>query len=108
MPSVTVPIISMTTPSSSLMLKRCWITSSGRKRISFTASATLPAFDLAVEAGLARQRRVHAVGQDHHVGVHLAALAVAAHADAALAVHQQFFHRGLADQQRAGFAHLGR
>ncbi|MDT4880260.1 hypothetical protein FQZ97_1159960 [compost metagenome] len=41
MPSVILPTISITTPSSSPMLKRWRIVSSGMKRISFTASATL-------------------------------------------------------------------
>jgi hypothetical protein len=61
-----------------------------------------------VEAGLARQRAVDAIGQHHHVGIDLAAQAVAAHADHAVLVQQQLVHRGLADQQGAGLAHLAR
>jgi hypothetical protein len=108
MPSVTVPIISMTTPSSFLDVEARLDRLFRHEEDLLDRQRDVLALQFAVKAGLARQRGVHAVGEDHHVRVDLAALAIAAHADAALAVHQQLFHRGLADQQRAGLAHLRR
>jgi hypothetical protein len=64
--------------------------------------------DLAMEAGLAGQGGIDPVGEDDHIGKHLAALAVAAHAHHLVAIHQQAFDGGLADHQRAGFLHLRR
>ena len=60
-----------------------------------------------METGLARQRRIDAIGQDHDVGIDIAVDAVGLHTHHLVAVHDELIHRGLADQQGTGLAHLG-